>query len=604
MGGGRLQALLQTPEAGHYHLEVRAPKALEADVNLYTGGAQAMRIEADIPHFALAALYPPLGVQGADVVGDGVVKVRLGRRTYAPLGTLTLRHLVATSRGQQMALEEPAQVRLDGANVGLDRMMLSGGPGRLVLEGHVGPVVRASLSGRLALSFLTPFVPALTYARGEMTVDARAYGARARPQLEGQVQVTQPVVVRPRGLPLEVRLATGRITLTPQRLAISDLRGGIEGGSFAVGGHVALADYRPTTYALHVDGHGIPVRQGDLMLESNFALACEGPGNGPVVRGTVDIVSGRYLRALQLQDFSFVGSRVDTRVPAAYQLPWLKQVGLDVHTVSHDGVDIAVNASAFAIKARVETDLHIGGNALEPKLTGKVQAREGVIAFPKSDLRLSMAAVDFETSRRSAQNPVGAEVTLRAEGEVETPGGSEGRQTYEVFMNLDGPPNALALDLSSNRDLSRLDVLTLLSTGNAHVSDLARTGDEAAKLETAEALVGSLLTAPLSRFAQKKIEQVFNVNVDLAIKTGEGNVTVVAAKNINRRIRLEGAYSHGVGLTNTDQSNISTKAQMALTDRLRLEGIAAQSLTGASQSVSQSASMQSNLELKYRLLGP
>ena len=171
-------------------------------------------------------------------------------------------------------------------------------------------------------------------------------------------------------------------------------------------------------------------------------------------------------------------------------------------------------------------------------------------------------------------------------------------------MNLDGPPESLALDLSSSKELSKLDVLALLSTGNTHLSDLARTGDEAAKLETAEALVGSLLTAPLSRFAQKKIEQVFNVNVDLAIKTGDGAVTVVAAKNINRRIRLEGAYSHGVGLSNTDQSNISTKAQMALTDRLRLEGIAAQSLTGGSQSMSQTGAMQSNLELKYRLLGP
>jgi hypothetical protein len=54
--------------------------------------------------------------------------------------------------------------------------------------------------------------------------------------------------------------------------------------------------------------------------------------------------------------------------------------------------------------------------------------------------------------------------------------------------------------------------------------------------------------------------------------------------------------------SNTDQSGISTRAQMALTNRLRLEGNAVQTLTGTSQTATQ-GSMQSNLELKYRLLG-
>lgn len=603
LGSGRVQALVQTPETGRYHLELRAPKALEADVDVYPHARGGVRIEADIPHFAVAALYPPMSIAGADIQGDALVQLRLGKRTLLPMGTVTLRHLVASSRGQTMQLEETTVVRLDGKNMGIGRMRISGKPGRLALEGHLGNVVRASVAGHVALSFVTPFVPALTYARGELTLDAKVYGPRQDPQVEAHVQVTQPMVIRPRGAPIEVRLATGNVTLTPHKLLIENVRGGIEGGSFVLGGEVALKDHWPTAYALRLDGHGIPVRQGDLMVEGNVALACTGPGDHPLLKGTVDIIGGRYLRALELRDFSFVGQPVDVSLPAAYQAPWLKNVGLDVHTVSHDGVDIAINASAFAIRARVETDLHIGGNVLDPRLTGKVQAREGTIAFPRADLQLSQASIDFETSRRSPKNPIGAEVIVRAGGEVVPSGGDS--ENYQVSMNLDGPPEALSLDLSSdNGKLNKLAVLSLLSTGNVDLAAGAHSGDDAAKLETAEALVGSMLTAPLSRFAQKKLEQVFNVNVDLAIKTSDGAVTVVAAKSINRRIRLEGAYSHGVGLTNTDQSNISTKAQMALTNRLRLEGNAAQSLTGASQSASQSGGMQSNLELKYRLMGP
>jgi hypothetical protein len=596
---GRISAVLRTPAAGQYEMALRAGRALRADISVRAGAQGPILVTADLPYFAAAALYPPLGVQGGDVTGDAKVSLRISRQSFRPFGTLTIGHLIASAHGQQLALEAPTQVHLDGINFGIARTVLTGTPGRLAIEGNVGRVVRATLAGHLALGFLTPFVPAFTYARGEMAIDARASGSRAAPDISGELDVTRPVVFRPRGTPIEVRLQTGRITLDPERLTLIHVRGGVEGGAFGLDGTVQLANYLPTAYALKFEGRGLPIRHQDLLLESNINLACDGAGDAPRIRGEVDIVSGRYLRRLELKDFSFVMRDADTSAPVAQRLPWLKQVQLDVHATSHDGVDIQMDAGVFAVKASIETDLHIGGNALNPKLSGKIQAREGELTFPQGKLQLMQAAVDFEPARRTLKDPMGAEVALRAEGDV-GPASALGAQSHQIIMSLDGPVHDLNLDLTSNTGLSRLQVLSMLSTGYENFADAAQTSDDVSKLDQAQVLANSLVSAPVSRFAQKQIEKAFNLKVDLSAEVSGGNVRVMAAKNISRRFRLEGAFSHGLS---DEQSNISTKAQMAFTDRLRLEGKANMGLTGTSASATPDHNMQSNLELKYRLLG-
>ncbi|HET6345969.1 MAG TPA: translocation/assembly module TamB domain-containing protein, partial [Myxococcota bacterium] len=418
----------------------------------------------------------------------------------------------------------------------------------------------------------------------------------------GTLKVVQPLMVRPRNTLVEVHVDRGAIRLEPDLVTVDNLSGALGGGTFGLNGTVQLAHMRPVKYNLHLRGNDLPVHTKDLVLEANVTADALGEGPLPLLKGRVDIIRGRYLKKLELHDFNFVARQPDTGQPLAKSSPWLRDLRLDVVMTSTSGVDVSVDAGAFAVQANLETDLRITGNALAPHIDGKIAADRGHLRFPKADLQITQAVVDFVPT---PADPIGAELSLLAEGEV-TPvsaTASGNATTYGVSMRLDGTPEKLNLDLQSDKGLGRLEVLALLTTGHANLAELTQGGGgaEGSKMDAAIAFAGSQVSGPLAQLAQQQLERMLNLRVELGAEVTQERVRVTAAKSVNSRLRLEGAYSHGLSAA---QSTVSTRAQLSLTDRLLLEGKAAHELTNAAGTGSAAeGGVRSSLELKYRLMG-
>ena len=203
--------------------------------------------------------------------------------------------------------------------------------------------------------------------------------------------------------------------------------------------------------------------------------------------------------------------------------------------------------------------------------------------------------VDFEPARATRSNRLGTELLVSAEGELGAE--TERGRAYDVGVALTGSLDDVHLELSSPQGLSRLEILSLLTTGRT-LADLQGGGEQTSQLDAALAFAGAQLSEPLARFAQQKIEQALKLRLELGAEVKEGKVRVQAAKNVSRRVRLVGAYSHGL---TAEQSHITTRAQLSLTDRLLFEGRTAHALTGAQGNAAER--MSSNLELKLRLYG-
>ena len=603
VAGGEAQLWLRTPESGVWRATF-APAAwrgvgqAQLEVRRPNGG-RGMQAALMVHGLHAAAFWPPLRAMGADLIASLTARGQVG--DGPPTLQLTLAQLEARTQGGTLALVKPAHLRLDRKSLQLDPFALRGSAGELTGALRRGRMLDAQLQGRVRLAFVAPFVPALNYASGAIDLDLAAGGEAAHPRPRGTVRVSEPVDVRLRGVPVEVRLAGGEVSLSRRTLRLKDLRGELNGGMFAAGGEVALtSDMRPRRYDVRLQGERLPWHQGPLMLETNVELALQGRGEVPNVVGRIELLSGRVLQKLALRNFKLERREPPPTQSLAERAPWLRKLGLDVQVRSSSGLEVAVDAGTFAVRTSLETDLRLRGNPLAPQLAGKVQAvpsDPGQLRFPRAALQVQQFNVDFEPGRAAADNPLGAEVSLRAEGSMVAAG--EREVEHRIAVHLAGAPAALSLELSDSENLSRLGVLSLLTTGHAEFVSAAG-GSEVDPLDTAVALASSQLSAPLARFAERKLQQTLNVQLELGAEMRGGQVRVEAAKNVSRRLRVSGAYNHGYSRT-AGQASVVTKAQLSLTDRLRLEGQGVHDVA-----VAQGANadrQQSKLELKLRLFG-
>ena len=548
----------------------------------------------------LADLYPPFHASEVSVaVGGHAIAAREADGWHAEA---TLARLQAHAGGLDLDLTRPATLVWGAQSMRLDSLQLSGSAGRISARASMGTELDAAAAANMELAFALPFLPALRHAEGGIALSLAARGNPGAPRTTARLDVTRPLAIAPQGVPSELQISQGHLVLREEVVTLSEVAGQLDGGSFTLDGTLFVPDFRPDDFTLSLRASHLPLQAGPLVMESNVALDVRGNGQGPraLVRGDVDILGGRFLRKFELRDFNFLARKPNLAAPLEQRMPWLSDVALDVRAKNKSGFDVRVDAGTFAMASTLESDVHIGGNALNPIVNGKIAATEGALHFPHGTLTLHQANLDFDPSRRTKANALGAEVSLLADGEIAPLQGSAG-QTYDVTLRLDGDLENLVLDLGSAQGLGKMAVLALLTTGHADITDLTQSGDEMAKLDAAIAFAGSQVAEPIAQFAQRVLERRLNVAVELGTEVTQGNVRVTAAKNLNRRLRLETAYSHGIA---AEQSNVSTRAQLAVTDRLMLEGRAARDLTGSSATTSASDhGVQSNLELKLRLLG-
>lgn len=601
VGTGVATAQLRSTAAGAYAVDVDLGGLITGDAHVLLDPRVQVTAQARFAQLALETLVPALQHRGTRVTLTGRVAAQ-----YDSAGpgtgldaTLDLAELVAQAAGKSLTLSHPAHLVLRDKTVDLGDLTFAGQPGNVSFHGHVGADLDCRARAKLDLGFIADLVPQLGQASGELALDVAVRGTAAAPQATGTLFVPKPVSLRLRNTLEEIHINRLALNLRPNALIVQDVAGSIEGGAFTVKGDIGLRGFVPTSYNVHFQGDALPMHTSELTMEANVVADLLGNGPLPKVKARIDVTRGRYLKKFALQDFNFVARNPNTDTPLAESAPWLRDLQLDVVMTSSSGVDVKVDAGIFAVQADLGTQLHITGSPLAPHIDGKIAADTGHIKFPKAEMTIDQAIIDFVPT---AGGKVDAQVSLHAHGDV-TPSASSASstvQTYAVSVSLEGTLDKMALDLQSTQGLSRLEVLSLLTTGHVNLAELAQgSGGETNKLDAALAFAGAQVSGPLTHFAERELERMLNLRVQLGAEISQEMVRVTATKDVNRRLRIEGAYEHAIG---DEQSSISTRAQLSLTDRILLEGGTAKGLTGTvNRNLDRSA--QSSLELKLRLMG-
>ncbi len=539
----------------------------------------------------LGDLLPELAARAADVklAGEGHWwwNPHAGFHASAEIAELD-----AHVANKTMSLERPAHIRWSDGEASVDDMHLRGDLAALWVRGRWGKQVNGQVDGKLDLRVLSDFVPTFGSAEGTVELALRVDGTPAQPDAHGKVHVTSPVVVRLRQVPGEIYVDRGLIALTPKGLVISDWRGRYGFGALQVDGHVDLQDFKPKSYDVRLHATDIPCRTPELLLEANADVQVTGAGAQPMLTGKIDITRGRFIKRFDLHDFYVQAKPGAASVALKDKAPGLEGVGLDVHVGTSNDLVVNVDAGIFAVKTDLQANLHVTGNVVYPKINGSLHAEGGTLKFPEAALALTEANLDFTPG---AGHAIDAKVHMLGEGTVTSSGPSS--QAYAVTLQLDGDLDKMLLDLRATPDRTRLEVLSLLTTGHADLSELVQQSPDDNKLNAALVFAGSQVSEPVTRYASAQIERYAKLKVDLGAQVTQDAVTLTASKQVMSRLRLQGAYQHGIA---TDSAAVVAGAQVALTDQLFFEGT--QTLpTNNANTVDNYA--QGSLQLKWRLLG-
>lgn len=558
-------------------------------------------VTAELHDVALEKFIPAIAERGIATNIGGRAKVTLGERAGDIHGSLTLDRVDATFDENEVHAAQPIEIELIGSEVFIRRFELQGSKGSFQLLGRAGSRLDLRANGAIELAFIEPLVPELAEASGTAKLQLDVQGTSAAPRLSGQIVLMTPVDLRPRGSVRMIHLDKADIRLTPNQVQLRELTGGYGSGSFEASGKIALTDMKPVGYDLTVRGDNLPFETPDLLIEANADLRATGSGPMPKISGTVDITRGRYIKQLNLDRFNFLARKPPTDEEGQDSVPSdtpsvLSDIKLDLHAQSTGLVNLKVDAAAFATDVNLSTDLRITGNADTPRIEGRITAEDGYLRFPAAKLPVT-GTIDFVPTPDEPLRPI---LGITAEGDIRGTDQTGRPRDYHVTVMLTGPLKQMAFDLAAP-DLDRTEVLSLLITGNPDIQSIAQGGQSDQKgLSSSVVFAGSQLAGPVSKLLENQLRQALNLQLELRTEITSGGFRVVAAKEITRRIRIEGGYGRSIA---ENQTVASTLATLRLTDRLLFEG-GAQTVNSFGETV---ASLQEgaagSLALKLRVFG-
>lgn len=594
-----------------YDARVDFGKILVAKTRFWPKRGPAAEIDATFNDFKASAFSTKLAKAGYELNLTGNTHVRYSA-PQSITGNLTLEKLSASVDHHTVQLAQPSTISFDGPNVSVPKLTLEGAGSQVTLSGALrGGTIYAELVGDLDLAILGPFVTAVSEPTGVLHVVAKATGKVDAPKLSGEVTIGKEVHCRPRGIPQELVVTSGRIALEGDSIEVTELKGRLETGTFEVRGRIGLKEWQPDSYDMRVIGSKLAFQNRELRVQADADLKLTGRGVVPDVSGDIVVLTGRYYKKFALKDFNFVGREPDTSAPLSQTAPALADMDLDIHATSREDVEVSVDASAFAVSLPLQLDLRIRGTPLSPSIGGRISAQAGGIKFPEATLSVQETLVTFTPGLPPSE---GANIQLVAEGEVPAKGeDSTADEVYLVSMTLSGTLATMQFDLSASPGLDRNQTLALLITGKAGFDQLfygsGRTTGTASgrstspEVDAAIALAGAGVTGPLTGFVENQLEDRINLKVDLSASFTSDQVRVTARKELTPRLRLEGSVQRALQASGTNL-NVAT-ATFVLGNRWFLQAIA-QAAQGNSVVTDNSVvrpRSDNRLEMRYRLIG-
>ncbi len=400
----------------------------------------------------------------------------------------------------------------------------------LVVNGALG-IARGfdiSTKGKLQLTALIPFFPAIDDLNGLLKTDMAIRGPLSAPLFSGNAQLSNGEF----GLSspdVGAHDIQGTFTFAGSHVTIEKLIGSVNNGQFSIKGSLLPFDWPHSELTASLNEVTIePVQDASITFSGDLRLGLSNQKrqmlSGQMFINFAEIAKDFDLNKILINAIS--GYFIPTRAqPTAAK----KKVDIELNVGISAPRNIFVLTPFFS--AELNTQIHAGGTVSEPALAGSMQVLTGWVGVKGNRFDITSGGLTFKPGSIVPTLEIASEGTLRtATGE-----------NILVILDASGPLQNPKIELSSDRGLSQGDILLLLTSsrqlgGSTQANRLGSQFSRDQRYFMSQDSFSSFQSffRNLTRIDTLSFEPAYNQF------TGSIEPAVVAKKNVSPRLTLLG----------------------------------------------------------------
>lgn len=456
---------------------------------------------------------------------------------------------VAASNGIVLRNSGPIVASVANSTIAIEKAELTGRSTDITVGGKISLSQKNPLdlraNGRVDLAVLQTFNPDLN-ASGQLTVEAAVRGTPAAPQVSGRMDLKDGAASYGM-LPNGIINANGVILFTGDRATIQKLEGSTGGGKIQISGFTGYTGNQ-LLFGLHLNAQQVRVRYPvGVSTVANASLDFTGSPARSLLAGTITMQRA----SLNLQsDFSSLLARSaqPVQTPAAAS-GFLANMNYDVQIETAPDI---VFESSLTQDVEANANLRLRGTATNPALLGRINITQGQLVFFGTRYTINNGSVSFF-------NPVKIDPVLNIDLDTKARG-------IDITLSVAGPLDKLTVTPRSDPPLQFSEIISVLTTGDAPVSDFTRLNQESATTQSFQqsnmtALLGQVIANPVSGrlqrfFGVSKLR--INPTLDPALANGV-QYNPQARLTIEQQVTPDVTFTYVTNLTNANPQIVSVE---------------------------------------------
>ena len=460
---------------------------LNAQGTVQTTGDYMADITLNTPPIPLG---PVLAIYAPSVAGNVSGQTELHATVRGPLkfpkqvdAQLQIPQLSLNYRNTvHLAAAQPINITYANGVARVSRTTITGTDTNLAFEGTV-PVTgngapQLYLVGTVNLAIAQLFSPDVT-SSGELRLNINSVGTTANPNVEGQIRVLN-ANFSTASMPIGLTNGNGVLTLTRDRLNITEFTGKVGGGTITASGGIA---YRPSVrFEVALAGNDMRMLiPGGIRTTLNTNLALTGSMQSSALRGNVSIAQMQFVPGFDLMNF--VGNLGGNAAPAVPGNGFMSGLDLNIGVQSTSGLNLV----SRTLSAQGSLNLRVVGTAADPVMLGRIVINGGDLIIMGNRYVMQHGTVDLV-------NPSHTEPVLNVEATTNI-------SQYDIQIRMWGPAEHLHTSYTSVPALPPSDIINLIAFGKT--SEAQAAAPAAPGNLGAESLVASQVSSQVTSRLEK-----------------------------------------------------------------------------------------------------
>jgi translocation and assembly module TamB len=390
------------------------------------------------------------------------------------------------------------------------------------------------LQGSVDLQLAQLFSPDIT-SGGQLRFDIDSYGRRSDPTIQGQVKVVNASFAQA-GVPIGLSNGNGTLTLTRDRLNITEFKGQAGGGTVTASGGLIYRPELRADFAMKAEGVRMLYAQS-IRATVNSNLALTGAYENALLRGQVSIEQLSLTSGFDLMSFAGQLGGGDATPPPVGGIR--ENLHLDIALETPGGLNLSSRDLSLAGTAA----LRVRGSASQPVVLGRVNLTDGELIFNGNRYLVQRGIIDFRNSTRT--EPI---VDLSVNTTI---------QQYNVQAHVWGPADHLATNYSSDPALPPSDIINLVAFGKtSEATAVDRAENPSTGMLGAQSLIASQVSSQVtSRIS--KLAGISQLSVDPVL--GSSQQSPGARVNIQQHVTGKIFVTFSTDITSTQQEVIQVE---------------------------------------------